>query len=152
MKVTIQRVLNAKVETLDYSDSINKGLLLLVSFTNGDTWEIIDKMVKKILNLRIFEDSEGKMNLNISQVDGEVMSISQFTLYANPYEGNRPSFTNCMYHKQAQAMYDIFNEKLMTGLKKRIATGKFGEDMKITTTLDGPVTIELEFKTFEGRI
>lgn len=92
MKVIIQRVLNAKcVVNEENVSEITSGMMLLVGFTNGDSVEQIDKMVKKIINLRIFEDENKKMNLSIQKVNGEILSISQFTLYANPYEGNRPS-------------------------------------------------------------
>ena len=102
MKVIIQRVLNAKcVVNEENVSEITSGMMLLVGFTNGDSVEQIDKMVKKIINLRIFEDENKKMNLSIQKVNGEILSISQFTLYANPYEGNRPSFIDALNPRDA---------------------------------------------------
>ena len=145
MRVVVQRSLNAKC-TVDgnITGQIDKGFMLLVGFTHTDTIDTIDKMVKKILNLRIFEDEFGKMNLNISQVNGSILSISQFTLYADPSSGNRPSFINAMKADLATNMYDIFNRKLReNGMK--VQTGIFGAEMKIDFVNDGPVTIILEF-------
>ena len=112
MKVVVQRSKNSKV-TIDgkVNGSINHGYVLLVGFTDGDTEEIVDKMIKKILNLRIFEDENEKMNLSIQDVNGQILSISQFTLYADSKKGNRPSFINAMNPTDASKLYDIFNEK-----------------------------------------
>lgn len=145
MRVIVQRSLEAKC-TVDgkITGQIAKGYMLLVGFTHTDTSEIVDKMVKKILNLRIFKDENDKMNLNIKQVNGQILSISQFTLYANPQSGNRPSFTDSMNASDASKMYDEFNEKLRKeGMI--VETGEFGADMKIDFINDGPVTIILEF-------
>lgn len=145
MRVVVQRSLNAKC-TVDgnITGQIDKGFMLLVGFTHTDTIDTIDKMVKKILNLRIFEDEFGKMNLNISQVNGSILSISQFTLYADPSSGNRPSFINAMKADLATNMYDIFNQKLREN-GMNVQTGIFGAEMKIDFVNDGPVTIILEF-------
>lgn len=145
MRVVVQRSLNAKC-TVDgnITGQIDKGFMLLVGFTHTDTIDTIDKMVKKILNLRIFEDEFGKMNLNISQVNGSILSISQFTLYADPTSGNRPSFINAMKADLATNMYDIFNQKLREN-GMNVQTGIFGAEMKIDFVNDGPVTIILEF-------
>ena len=145
MRVAVQRSLNAKC-TVDgnITGQIDKGFMLLVGFTHTDTIDTIDKMVKKILNLRIFEDEFGKMNLNISQVNGSILSIYQFTLYADPSSGNRPSFINAMKADLATNMYDIFNQKLREN-GMNVQTGIFGAEMKIDFVNDGPVTIILEF-------
>ena len=146
MKVVVQRVKRASciVEGNTVS-SISHGYLLLVSFTHKDSVEEITKMARKIAYLRIFEDENGKMNKSIIDVNGEILSISQFTLYANPYTGNRPSFTDCMYHKIAIGLYEQFNKILNEEYKIKTLPGMFGEDMKLDVLLDGPVTINLEF-------
>lgn len=145
MKVIVQRSKQAKcIIDGKVVGEIDNGYMLLVGFTHTDTSEQIDKMVKKILNLRIFKDENDKMNLNIKQVNGSILSISQFTLYADPNSGNRPSFINSMNASDASNMYDEFNEKLRKeGMK--VETGVFGADMKIDFINDGPVTIILEF-------
>lgn len=143
MKVVVQRSKNSRV-TIDgkVNGSIDHGYVLLVGFTDGDTEEIIDKMIKKILNLRIFEDENEKMNLSIQDVNGQILSISQFTLYADSKKGNRPSFINAMNPTDASKLYDIFNEKLSKEIYTQ--TGIFGADMKVEIYNDGPVTIILD--------
>ena len=121
---------------------INKGYVLLVGFTNGDNEEIIDKMINKIINLRVFEDENGKMNLSILDINGSILSISQFTLYANTKEGRRPSFTDALNPHEASTLYDLFNEKLSKYL--HVETGIFASDMKVEIYNDGPVTIILD--------
>ena len=145
MRVIVQRSKQAKcIIDGKVVGEIDKGYMLLVGFTHNDTSVQVDKMVKKILNLRIFKDENDKMNLNIKQVNGSILSISQFTLYADPNSGNRPSFINSMNASDATKMYDEFNEKLRNeGIK--VETGIFGADMKIDFINDGPVTIILEF-------
>jgi len=150
MKVIVQRVNRAKciVDGMIISE-INKGYMLLVSFTHSDSFEQVDKMAKKISSLRIFEDEEGKMNKSIKDVNGEILSISQFTLYANPYDGNRPSFQECMFYKVAEPLYEYFNSKLEEyGIK--VLPGKFGSYMELPIECDGPVTITLEFEAKNG--
>ena len=145
MKVVIQRCKSAKCE-IDGKivGKINQGYLLLVSFTHTDNIDIVHKMIKKIINLRIFEDENQKMNKNIMQIGGSILSISQFTLYANTNEGNRPSFSNAMKPDLASDLYDYFNEKLREeGII--VEVGRFGADMQISLINDGPVTIILEF-------
>lgn len=145
MKTVIQRVKYAKCE-IDgkITGEIGVGFMILVGFKHEDTKEIVNKMVKKIINLRIFEDEAGKMNLNILKVGGKILSISQFTLYANTNEGNRPSFVEAMKPDLASPLYDYFNEKLrINGIETH--TGIFGADMAISLINDGPVTIILEF-------
>ena len=145
MKVVLQRVKYAKCHVDGIlTGSCENGYLLLVGYTHTDTILENQKMAKKISNLRIFEDNEGKMNLNINQVGGTILSISQFTLYANPNEGNRPSFTNAMKPDKAIKLYKNFNDELRN-LGLHVEEGIFGADMKITLLNDGPVTIELEF-------
>ena len=143
MKVLVQRSKNSKV-TINgkVNGKIDHGYVLLVGFTNGDNETIIDKMINKILNLRIFEDENEKMNLSILDTNGSILSISQFTLYANTKEGRRPSFTNALNPKDASILYDIFNQKLKE--KIHTETGIFGADMKVEIYNDGPVTIMLD--------
>lgn len=145
MKVVLQRSKASKV-TIDgkIHGKINHGYVALVSFTDGDNAEIIDKMIKKIINLRVFEDENEKMNLSILDTKGSILSISQFTLYADATKGNRPSFINAMKPDEATKLYDLFNEKLSEFLK--VETGIFGADMKVEIYNDGPVTIILDSK------
>ena len=121
---------------------IDRGLMVLVGFTEGDNQEKIAWMAKKIANLRIFDDENGVMNQSILDVKGKILSISQFTLYANTEKGNRPSYVAALGGEQATQLYDQFNEELRKYVP--VETGKFGADMKIKFTNDGPVTILLE--------
>jgi len=143
MRVLVQRSKNSKV-TIDgkVNGQIEKGFVLLVGFTDGDNETIIDKMINKIINLRIFEDENEKMNLSLLDVGGSILSISQFTLYANCKEGRRPAFTNALNPTDASKLYDIFNEKI--GKIVHTETGIFGSDMKVEIYNDGPVTIMLD--------
>ena len=143
MKVVLQRSKASKV-TIDgkVHGEIDHGYVALVSFTDGDNAEIIDKMIKKIINLRVFEDENEKMNLSIQDIGGSILSISQFTLYADSKKGNRPSFINAMNPTEASKLYDIFNQKLSEIL--HVETGIFGADMKVEIYNDGPVTIILD--------
>lgn len=122
---------------------IDYGLVILVSFTNTDNIDTINKMIKKILNLRIFDDEFGVMNKSILDVKGSILSISQFTLYADTHKGNRPSYINALNGKEAIKLYDKFNELLKEQVN--LATGIFGEEMEVNITNDGPITIALEF-------
>lgn len=141
MRVVVQRVKNAScvIEGSTYS-SIEKGYLLLVGFTNGDSTKECDYIAKKISGLRVFEDENGKMNLSIDKVAGKILSISQFTLYADTRYGNRPSFTDALNPTEANKLYEYFNEKLRS-YNLEVFTGVFGADMKIELINDGPVTI-----------
>lgn len=143
MRVVIQRSKNSKV-TIDgkVNGSIDHGYVLLVGFTEGDNETIIGKMIDKIIHLRIFEDENEKMNLSILDVGGSILSISQFTLYANAKEGRRPSFTDALNPIDATKLYDLFNEKLSKFI--HVETGIFGADMKVEIYNDGPVTIILD--------
>ena len=145
MRVLVQRSKNSKV-TIDgkVNGEIEHGYVLLVGFTLGDNEAIIDKMINKILNLRIFEDENGKMNLSILDTGGSILSISQFTLYANAKEGRRPSFVEALNPTEASNLYDKFNEKLKGMIHTE--TGIFGTDMKVEIYNDGPVTIMLDSK------
>ena len=143
MKVVVQRSKKSKVTINNkVNGSIDKGYVLLVGFTHGDTTDIVDKMINKILNLRIFEDENDKMNLSIKDIDGSILSISQFTLYADSKKGNRPSFINAMKPDEASKLYDYFNQELSKYIE--VNTGIFGSDMKVEIYNDGPVTIILD--------
>lgn len=144
MKVILQRSKNSKV-TIDgkVNGEIEAGLVLLSSFTVNDSKEIVDRMIDKIINLRIFEDDNDLMNLSLIDVNGNILNISQFTLYADCRKGRRPSFTNALNPIEAEKLYDYMNEILkLKGIK--VETGKFGADMKVEIYNDGPVTIILD--------
>lgn len=144
MRVVIQKVSNGKVKVdQKIVGEIQKGFVLLVGFTLGDTQEIVDKICKKLIHLRIFEDENYKLNLSLKDVDGEILSISQFTLYADCKKGRRPSFVNAMKQDEASELYDYFNEVLRQ-YEINVETGVFGEDMKVEIMNDGPVTILLD--------
>ena len=143
MRVLVQRCKNGFCSIRgEKVASIDKGLVLLVGFTDGDSKDTIDWMVNKICNLRIFPDSEGVMNLSILDVEEKILSISQFTLYADTKKGNRPSYIKAMNGAKAKLLYDYFNKKLRE--KVSLATGVFGEDMEIGLVNMGPTTILLE--------
>ncbi len=143
MRVILQRSKSSKV-TIDskINGQIDKGYVALVGFTDGDNKDIVDKMVTKIINLRVFEDENEKMNLSILDTKGSILSISQFTLYANCTKGNRPSFVEALNPDDATKLYDYFNKKLSEYL--HVETGIFGSDMKVEIYNDGPVTIVLD--------
>jgi len=143
MRVLVQRSKNSSVKVDNkVVGSINSGLVLLVGFTYGDNEEVIDKMIKKVINLRIFDDANGIMNKSILDYGGEILSISQFTLYADTKKGNRPSYINALKSEQATLLYDLFNKKLKEYIK--VETGLFGAEMEVNITNDGPITIMLE--------
>lgn len=146
MKVVLQNVLNCEVKIKDrvYS-SIDRGFLLLVSFTDGDNLDIINKMTNKISKLRVFMDENGKTNLSLLDVNGKIMSVSQFTLYADVKKGNRPSFTNCLDFNKAKELYQQFNLELKK-LNLIVEEGIFGEDMKVSFVNDGPFTLVIDSK------
>ena len=143
MKVIIQRSKksNVKINGAIYN-SIDKGMVVLVGFCATDNEKIIKEMANKIVNLRIFDDEEGVMNKSIIDVSGEILSISQFTLYANTKKGNRPSYTEALKGELATDLYDKFNELLSDVVPTK--TGVFGADMLVTIENNGPVTIMLE--------
>ena len=144
MKLVIQRVKNAKVEVEgNIVGKIGKGFLVLVGITHTDTKQEADYLVKKLCKLRIFEDENGKMNLGLKDVGGELLIISQFTLYADCSEGNRPSFVNAAKPEMANVLYEYFCEECKKN-EIKVETGIFGADMKVSLLNDGPVTIILE--------
>lgn len=147
MKFVIQRVLNSSVkvdgETIG---SIGKGFMILIGVADSDTKEIADKMVDKMIKLRIFEDSDGKTNLSLSDVNGELLLISQFTLYADCKKGNRPSFIKAGKPDFASDMYEYIISKCKTYEGLKVERGKFGADMKVELINDGPFTIVLDSK------
>lgn len=146
MKIVIQNVKNASVSINNkIVGEISRGFCLLVGFTHGDTKEIVNKMADKLLSLRIFNDENGKTNLSIKDVNGEILSISQFTLYANTNEGRRPSFTDAMKPNEASTLYDYFNNYIRNAGYK-VETGVFGADMLVSINNDGPFTIILDSK------
>ena len=144
MKFVIQRVNKANVEVNnEIVGKIKKGFLVLIGITHNDTIEIADKLVKKLINLRVFEDENGKMNLPLKEAQGELLLISQFTLYANCKDGNRPAFIDAAKPEFANKLYEYVIEQC----KKEninVQTGIFGADMKVSLINDGPVTIILD--------
>ena len=144
MRAVVQRVSSSKV-TVDgeVTGEINKGLLVLLGVTHEDTSKDVDYIIDKVLNLRIFEDENEKMNLSLKDVGGELLVVSQFTLYGDVRKGRRPNFMNALGGNEAKVFYDKFIESMKeTGLK--IETGIFGADMKVDIKNDGPVTILLD--------
>ena len=143
MKIVVQRVKKAKVDVDNKTvGEIDKGLLLLVSFTHTDTIDNIKYMVNKVVNLRIFDDNNGVMNLSVKDVGGSILSVSQFTLYGDCTKGNRPSYVNSMKAEDAKKMYELFNKELKKEIK--VETGIFQAEMEVSLINDGPITIILE--------
>lgn len=149
MKLVIQRVKEASVAVDDNCiGRIARGFLVLVGIGKNDTPELADKYIKKMTGLRIFEDENGKTNLSLKDVNGQILLISQFTLYANCRKGNRPSFVDAGDPKEAERLYEYMIQKTReTGIP--VETGKFGAEMKVSLVNDGPFTILLDEKTFE---
>ncbi len=143
MKVVIQRSKNSNV-VIDGNvyNEIDKGLVILSCFTENDTLEDINYIVKKVTNLRIFDDENGVMNKSIIDIGGSILSISQFTLYADTRKGNRPSYMKALNGSLATNLYDKFNEELSNIVETK--TGVFGADMTLNITNDGPVTIIID--------
>lgn len=144
MRIVVQRSLNSSVSVDEkIVGSIISGLVLLVGFTYGDSEKDIDYLVNKIVNLRIFDDENGIMNKSILDVGGSILSISQFTLYANTIKGNRPSYIDALNSTEAEPLYNLFNKKLRDH-NISVETGIFGADMIVNINNDGPITILLE--------
>lgn len=147
MRIVIQKVSKASVTVKDkLVSSINKGLMVLVGIEDKDTDEDIDWLVKKILNLRIFDDGNGIMNLSVQEIEGEVLIVSQFTLHANTKKGNRPSYIRAARPEFAIPMYEKFIQKTEEILGKKVGTGIFGAMMDVSLVNDGPVTIIIDSK------
>ena len=144
MKIIVQRCKAASV-TVDNKivGAIDEGLMLLVGFTYGDTSREIDYMVDKVLNLRIFDDDNGVMNRSLLDVNGSILSVSQFTLYADSSKGRRPSYVNALSGNEAIKLYEEFNQKIKEK-DIHIETGIFGAEMQVELINDGPITIILE--------
>ena len=146
MRVVLTTVLEASVKIENrLVAKISRGYLLLVGFTNGDDRETIDKMVDKILSLRVFPDENGQINISLQDVNGSILSVSQFTLYANASKGRRPSFVDALRPGEAEPLYDYFNQQLELKYG-RLQTGVFGADMKVESINDGPFTLLLDSK------
>jgi D-tyrosyl-tRNA(Tyr) deacylase len=147
MRIILQRVKEASV-TIEgkINAEIGQGLLLLIGIEQEDQQEDIDWLCKKVLDLRIFSDDEGKMNRSIRDVEGDIIVVSQFTLHANIKKGTRPSFIKAARPEIAIPLYENFVQTVETSLGKRVGTGKFGADMKVALINDGPVTIIMDSK------
>ncbi len=144
MKVVIQRTTKAYVKVNGkIVGKINKGLVVLAGFNKNDNENIIDQMINKIINLRIFNDEKGVMNLSLNNIKGSILSISQFTLYADTTKGRRPSYINSLEASIAIKLYDYFNQKLKDN-NIEVATGIFGEYMQVDFVNDGPITIIID--------
>lgn len=146
MRIIVQNVTRASCEVNQkIVGSISRGFCLFVGLTNGDNKEVVSKMANKLLSLRLFDDENGKTNLSLKDVNGEILSISQFTLYASVKDGRRPSFVNALNPKEASELYDYFNQCLKDAGYK-VETGIFGAMMKIDLVNDGPFTTILDSK------
>ncbi len=144
MRVVLQRVKKANVDVEGKTiGNIQKGLLIFVGITHTDQEDIVRKVAKKCIDLRIFEDEDGKMNKSIVDVHGEILSISQFTLYADCRKGRRPSFIEAASKEIAEPLYNLFNE-ILRSHDIHVETGAFGADMKVTLLNDGPITMILD--------
>ena len=146
MRIVLTTVLEAKVEiNKKVVGAISRGYLLLVGFTDGDNKETVDKMIDKILSLRVFPDEHGNINISLQDVNGSILSVSQFTLYANTAKGRRPSFVDALRPGEAEPLYDYFNQQLELKHGK-VSTGVFGADMQVYSINDGPFTLLLDSK------
>ncbi len=150
LRIVIQRVSEAKVEVEEQLiGSIGKGLLLLLGVEEADSEEDVDWLCKKVIGMRIFSDEEGKMNLDVKDVQGEILVVSQFTLHASTKKGNRPSFIKSAHPQKAEELYESFKKKLGVHLGKDVASGAFGANMQVSLVNDGPVTILIDSKNRE---
>ena len=147
MKICLQRVLESSVEiNCEKISTISQGILLLIGFSKDDKIDVFDKLINKVINLRIFPDIEGKFDKSIKDINGEILVVSQFTLYGNVFKGNRPDFTASMAYSEAEKLY----EKFVDTLRKfyyddRVKTGIFGAKMLVNLKNDGPVTLIIEY-------
>ena len=145
MKIVVQRVKNAKVEVDEkVVGKIEKGFLVLLGVSSEDTKEEADYLVKKLCNLRVFEDENEKMNLSLKDVNGKLLIVSQFTLYADCSKGNRPSFVNAARPEKAEELYEYFCKQCEEKYEIEVEKGIFGANMKVSLLNDGPVTIIIE--------
>tara|TARA_B100001093_G_scaffold513735_1_gene586260 strand:- start:301 stop:774 length:474 start_codon:yes stop_codon:yes gene_type:complete len=150
MRVVVQRVSQSNVRVSgEVIGEIKEGLMVLVSFVDEDNDTDLDWMTKKIVNLRIFNDDDGKMNRSVQDVGGDILIISQFTLHGSTKKGNRPSFIKAAKPDFANVMYERFIKVLEQSLGKKIQTGEFGGDMKVSLVNDGPITIIIDSKDKE---
>lgn len=150
MRVVIQRVLQAAVEVDGENvGSINRGILVLVGIEDADTAEDIQWLSQKLVQLRIFNDDGGVMNLSLKDIGGDLLLVSQFTLHASTKKGNRPSYIKAARPEKAIPVYEQLKQQLMMDLGKQIATGVFGADMSVSLTNDGPVTLVIDTKNKE---
>ncbi len=146
MRIVLTTVLQARVEINNKTvGQIGRGYLLLVGFTDGDNQETVEKMIDKVLSLRAFPDEHGQINISLQDVNGSILSVSQFTLYANTAKGRRPSFVDALRPGEAEPLYDYFNQQLELKHGK-VSTGVFGADMKVYSVNDGPFTLLLDSK------
>ena len=145
MKIVLQRCSKAEVRIDgEVAGKIGLGIVVLVGITHSDTRENADFLAKKVAGMRVFEDAEGKMNLSLAEVGGQILSISQFTLYGNARKGNRPSFVEAARPEIAEPLYDYFNQVLREQYGLTVETGRFGANMQVDFVNDGPVTIIVE--------
>lgn len=150
MKAVIQRVTSARVEVDgELIGACGHGLLILLGVATGDTEDDLDRMLQKIVKLRIFEDENGKMNKSVQDVDGELLVVSQFTLLANYRQGNRPDYLGAAAPDEANRLYELFTEKAKAYVK-HVGHGKFGADMKVSLCNDGPVTIVMDSEVLKA--
>jgi D-aminoacyl-tRNA deacylase len=149
MRALIQRVSRGavKITNESYSAKINKGMVLLLGISEDDTEKEVDYVAEKCSNLRIFEDENEKINLSLKDIDGEILLISQFTLYGDTRKGNRPSFNKAAKPKKAEELYNLFSKKIKSLLgEEKVKEGIFGEMMEVSIINDGPVTVLVESK------
>ena len=150
MRIVIQRVLHANVKVdNEIVGKINNGLLVFLGVAEGDAEEDVNWLAKKLINLRVFNDEDGKMNLSVNDIAGELLIVSQFTLHASTKKGNRPSFIKSADPKTGEKLYNYFIEHLIKGYQLKVAAGVFGAMMEIELLNDGPVTIIMDSKNKE---